>query len=830
TYGGTNWNSSSASGMAQVVSGSWGAVTGTTNYAAYWSDENTISAEQYLAVTRGGTGAGTFTGVLKGNGTGAFTAMTGTPNYVTRWTDANTLGIGTLYDNGTSVGIGTATPGALFEVYGSSTQFRLYYNANGPLSGYADFSVGSGGNLTIQPTGTSATTTIGTGSTILAVDSTGVKPGTDNNYDLGSADYRFRDLYLGPGSLKMYNSWTDAANYELGKLSFNTNVLTLATSAAGSGTVRSVHITTGANTGLYVISSGNVGIGTTSPGYLLQMEASGGGYYDVTDHSWHNGSSIRFKEDIQPLGGALSTIRQIQGVRYNWKEQYGGAADIGFIAEDLGQVLPEVVSWDPKNPGYANGISYGKITALLLEGVKEIDELLAPLDIDESGNLGLGTTESRARLEARAVSGPQLNLSRDAGNYTEFETGADGNLTVSPSGGKMTVAGQLDASSGGIVTKVVSGEVTDSNFEIDTDGAIAIDSANGRIYFRYGGNWHYADKAGGFQIPNYETAPYEDLPKKARQSKQAALPFEESSFDDYLTQRLMPGDFLIPYVDEYLPDGAAHGLYARFNDVKGKMFKEEQEQLVDLAVKMDKNVTSLGEMQDLVEDNFGILGADLESLKDKVEEVDWLAVSNEEEIAALKGKAAVASVDIDGLKDGLISAEEKIDSVEKKIASLEELVKGKGNETGAELDILTGLIDSFGENGTFSVSGSVALAGKLDAEQVVTSILAIRNESEEIKVIGEEEILPVATDEDGDGYDDANGADGKGVIISTSAISETCKIFISFEDDPGSASWVEKTKIPPETDKYNGFIIRLGEPIKQKTKVSWWIVEKEKNE
>ena len=36
--------------------------------------------------------------------------MSGTTNYVTRWTDANTLGTSTIYDNGTNVGIGTASP------------------------------------------------------------------------------------------------------------------------------------------------------------------------------------------------------------------------------------------------------------------------------------------------------------------------------------------------------------------------------------------------------------------------------------------------------------------------------------------------------------------------------------------------------------------------------------------------------------------------------------------------------------------------------------------------------------------------------------------------
>jgi len=69
-----------------------------------------------LVVSKGGTGASTLTGVVKGNGTGAFTAMTGTQNYTARWTDATTLGAGVLYDDGSNVGVSTASPAATLHV------------------------------------------------------------------------------------------------------------------------------------------------------------------------------------------------------------------------------------------------------------------------------------------------------------------------------------------------------------------------------------------------------------------------------------------------------------------------------------------------------------------------------------------------------------------------------------------------------------------------------------------------------------------------------------------------------------------------------------------
>ena len=61
--------------------------------------------------------SGNFT-TLQVNGTLVPTGV-GTSNYVTKWTGANSLGSGIIYDNGTNVGIGTASPQAKLDVNGS---------------------------------------------------------------------------------------------------------------------------------------------------------------------------------------------------------------------------------------------------------------------------------------------------------------------------------------------------------------------------------------------------------------------------------------------------------------------------------------------------------------------------------------------------------------------------------------------------------------------------------------------------------------------------------------------------------------------------------------
>ncbi|HLP51497.1 MAG TPA: hypothetical protein VK154_11470, partial [Chitinophagales bacterium] len=59
---------------------------------------------------------------------------TGTTNYLARWTSANTLGIGTTYDNGTSVGIGTTTPGSYkLNVQQGGAQSNFESSSDAPL-------------------------------------------------------------------------------------------------------------------------------------------------------------------------------------------------------------------------------------------------------------------------------------------------------------------------------------------------------------------------------------------------------------------------------------------------------------------------------------------------------------------------------------------------------------------------------------------------------------------------------------------------------------------------------------------------------------------------
>ena len=94
-------------------------------------------------------------------------------------------------------------------------------------------------------------------------------------------------------------------------------------------------------------------------------------------------SSIGRKSNVQEIDGALSKIMNLRGVYFDWDEQHGGEHDIGFIAEEVGEVIPEIVSYEPDGV-YATGVDYGAITPVLVQAIKEqqrqIKELKAQID------------------------------------------------------------------------------------------------------------------------------------------------------------------------------------------------------------------------------------------------------------------------------------------------------------------------------------------------------------------------------------------------------------------------------------------------------------------
>ena len=89
-------------------------------------------------------------------------------------------------------------------------------------------------------------------------------------------------------------------------------------------------------------------------------------------------SDLRKKTNIMTIQDPLEKIQQMRGVYYNKKDDPNKTRNVGFIAQHLESALPEVVDTNPADEGYKS-VSYGNITAILIEGMKSQQSTIASM-------------------------------------------------------------------------------------------------------------------------------------------------------------------------------------------------------------------------------------------------------------------------------------------------------------------------------------------------------------------------------------------------------------------------------------------------------------------
>jgi len=90
-------------------------------------------------------------------------------------------------------------------------------------------------------------------------------------------------------------------------------------------------------------------------------------------------SDERFKDDVQPITGALDTVDALRGVTYTWNAgSRKGKRDYGVIAQEVEKVIPEIVH-DTTMPLMAGDeetiyktVDYEKLCAVLVQAVSEL--------------------------------------------------------------------------------------------------------------------------------------------------------------------------------------------------------------------------------------------------------------------------------------------------------------------------------------------------------------------------------------------------------------------------------------------------------------------------
>ena len=207
-----------------------------------------------------------------------------------------------------------------------------------------------------------------------------------------------------------------------------------------------------------VVSGGTVGIGTTSPSATYKLDISGKtridpdvvcgelvidnsmwetpgsvptvypsvgnyGYLGKPTKKWGKiycldlleGSDKRLKKNIRDLNGALVKVIQMRGVSYDFHR--GNQEDVshanidkintyrtnklGFIAQELQKVVPEVVEYDSENDVYS--VNKIDLIPVLVEAIKEQQLIIEELgqEVKSLKNAGVNATKSTQKSSSK---------------------------------------------------------------------------------------------------------------------------------------------------------------------------------------------------------------------------------------------------------------------------------------------------------------------------------------------------------------------------------------------------------------------------------------------
>ena len=98
---------------------------------------------------------------------------------------------------------------------------------------------------------------------------------------------------------------------------------------------------------------------------------------NMTAQNFFSVSDQRFKKNISTITDAGSMLKQIRGVRFDWRKD--GSPDIGVIAQEVFEVIPEAIVSSMN--GSMLTVAYNKIIPLLIETIKDLQNRVEVLEV-----------------------------------------------------------------------------------------------------------------------------------------------------------------------------------------------------------------------------------------------------------------------------------------------------------------------------------------------------------------------------------------------------------------------------------------------------------------
>jgi hypothetical protein len=408
-----------------------------------------------------------------------------------------------------------------FRVYNTFTDASNYERMNLTWSGNTAFlqtsSAGTGAarSIIVQAGGQTVSLRTNGGSTEgWQVDTGNLKALSDNTYDIGAAAAnRPRNLYVGTsgffggnvgigtttnlsGALTANGSFSVQAEgdifrqYDSGDATWYP-IIARYNTANGSYPASTYIFGNGTNSrvGFEVPGGGNIATfqvkadsATFNGGVTLSGIASGAGTAYLcttlatgvisTSTSACAPSSLRYKENVSDIAYGLDSVLAMRAVSYDYKPELKVSGhQVGFIAEEMYTVVPEVVGLDSE--GEPNNIDYAKLTSVLARAIQEIaaitgtfrDHLVAWLGDATNGIGKLFAQEVHTeKLCVKKSDGSEICLDGDQVASIAASAGAGYTIVSGP-----TTMGELEIISEGSTTASSSPETASSTPELITE-------------------------------------------------------------------------------------------------------------------------------------------------------------------------------------------------------------------------------------------------------------------------------------------------------------------------------------------------------------------------
>ncbi len=199
---------------------------------------------------------------------------------------------------------------------------------------------------------------------------------------------------------------------------------------------------------LRISSAGNIGVATSTPWRSLSINGTAAisglsndstGYYVCLNTTTYEmststtacgASSLRFKKNVQDINYGLDAVLNLRPVSFDYKDTYikNGPKQLGFIAEEVANVIPELVAYN--DAGEIQGLDYPKFTSVLVRGLQELNIKFESLQQQSAfANAQIqSSASSSAMLINQSGTGDILQLQSEG--HSVFVINNDGNATL----------------------------------------------------------------------------------------------------------------------------------------------------------------------------------------------------------------------------------------------------------------------------------------------------------------------------------------------------------------------------------------------------------------